>query len=188
MIDIIKLLYINQNVEAILTPTGLWEVPDIKLYHGTNVRNRVICRYDIISGMTDCFSKESIKDYRLILWKMLAGDIKLEQLSKALKVLYKEDETFNLWLTNLYEFNDDVATKPFRAVIEQELIKVFQKNLSTLEAQCIRNAYRTIQTSEGYYYFSVPDCESPIKVPDDFELEVVSSAKVWDGARERYKS
>lgn len=159
------LLYLKVTTDISYTRYGYCMMTNLKCYK-TNIRNRFIVSYDIISMLTDYFEEETLNECRDIIFKIMSGMITDEELiAEAIKTFYVEDKVFKKFLGKLYYFSKELDKSSLYEVIILTLGQKYRE----LKEKLIRDThdwhYKKVAESEGKVYLSVPDELIKLRVP-----------------------
>ena len=182
----IDLEYVHVTKEVQRTIYDFPIIENITEYDGITIRNRVILKFDILAGMSNVFSKDTIKDYRDLAFGIVSGYIHdANSLSTVLTALYTDDDVFHKYLSVIYLFDESLKEKSLANVLSCHLLDDYRIVFSMLVELLRLQRCKTILESSGYIYVSIPDDKFTLKIPGHFNEEVLSNAKVWNFDVER---
>lgn len=178
---IVELPYLHQSVIESDTLHGYLHVEGLDGYKDVYIRNRVIIRIDVFSGMTDIFSEDIIREIRTVVFNTMAGVTRdKEMISKVLTALYLEDKTFRKFIGELYYFNED-RTISFYEHITSSVRTKYTRRVDEICDLLQGTGAKVIVESDGYLYISYKDSPESYLVPSGYKREGVSRAKIWKG-------
>jgi len=183
-----KLMYlVNTYAEVGTTPYGYEEWDGIDQYKDARCREKVIFRLDLMQGLTDFFTTETLTKYRGAIYRLMSGKIRdKEKISSMMNELYRIDSQFKTWLGVLLYFTNTLTTQsPYSCFIEsiRESMEFLEKKVNAT----VGGTATYVAVSEGYIYFAAVDANVDVTIPEGLAEEVVSRAKVWKGTFERRK-
>lgn len=183
----IELDYVHVEKVFQLTPNNLPIVEDVVEYNNKSIRNRVILRFDVIAGMTDIFTKEIISEYRDVIFNLIAGNFNDEDKASIIKDFYRVDKTFHKYISLIFYFDERMDTTPYIQIINDSLLQKYMTVTSMIDNSMHNQRCKCFMESNGYLYIAIPDEKFTLKIPGEFNEEVLSRAKVWNFDFERYK-
>lgn len=151
-----KLKYINTMIPVQTFRTGLESWEGIESLFSNPVRNRVICRFDLVNLLDEFFSQETLQKYRDVLYYISTGNIDDgDMLESFLNVFLQEDMFFHEGITKIYHACP--YDKTFGEYFAIALAEVMLKYQQELTANLVGSSEFIICNSDGYLYISVPD-------------------------------
>lgn len=178
--EIIELPYLHRDAVRTTYVTGLSEVSGLSDYVGVNIRNRVVCRVDIIAGMTDCFEAENLEKFRNLVFGILSGKIcDSAKVSQIFTTLYLNDKTFRKLVGSVYYFGD-LTSQSYYMAIMKELLASYRAKEGKLDRHFANYSLKLLFYANGYAYIAVKDLEGSVCMLEGFKEEVISRAKVWE--------
>ncbi len=145
-----------------------------------DVRDRVICRHDLIPHLNRFFSEEFISKNRQALLILAQGSIRdPETLSSFITTMLKEDKKFREGINVLWgDCPYDMSFGEYISIgLANELLSYVKK---TRERWTGHKEF-VICESDGYMYFSVPDDSSyEMRTFDRNDYEVIHYGKNWN--------
>lgn len=183
----IELDYVHVEKTFHLTPNNLPVIDDINEYNNKSIRNRVILRFDVISGLTNIFSKESIKEYRDVIFNLIAGQFMDEDKTSIIKDFYKIDKVFHKYISVIFYFDERMETMPYVKILNDSLLQEYRDIVELIDNSMHNQRCKCFMESNGYLYIAIPDESFTLKIPGEFNEEVLSRAKVWNFDFERYQ-
>lgn len=174
----IKLLYLGSNVTGYQSnsPFGYNEVKGVEKYFNASLRNVRVVRVDLLQYLTEHFTVETVKKYRNVLYYILAGygkEDNMDLISQSLETLYKEDEVFRIKMGKIFYFRDseyanlsvyDTLLRDVRVALGLAWNTVL-KNVPYIKVVCDSHLYLYLSVSQSV------DVRSLLSIPG---LEVVS--------------
>lgn len=177
----IELEYVHVEKEVQWTPFEFPIVSDVTEYTNANIRNRVIVKFDLIYGMQRIFGKELKEDDRDLAFGLVSGLFQEPtEVSTVILYFYKEYKVFHNYLSEIFLFDERIENTPISVLLMQNMIAEYRTQYNNLE-ECMRSQHcKIILESNGYAYIAVPDSDVVLRIPGDYNEEVLSNAKVWN--------
>lgn len=178
------LKYTKRLVDVFTYDSGLESWCDVdELFSETFVRNRVICKFDLIKTFHDLFLPSTIENYRdIVMWLFNRTYDDEDMLSQTIKALMEGDRVFNNKVVNIFyslRQDESLGNKLLSCLSDRVLEQ------DSFYRAYFRNKPETFMfISEGYLYFAVADADYVVQLPDKCEVEVISYAKNWNGSIE----
>lgn len=148
--------YTNIMTHVQVFDTGLEKWDNIEEIFKVPVRNKVICRFDMVNLLSDYFTEESLVKYRDALYFIATGNIKdADLLSKFLKMFLDTDQKFHRGIEKIY--HNCPLDKSFGEYIAIDFAMVMLKYQQELSEYLVGKSEFVILNSDGYLYISVPD-------------------------------
>jgi hypothetical protein len=161
--------------------TGIKDWDNLESYYRNNsIRNKVVCRADVMQLLECYFEMETIKKYRYVLMLIMKGQVKdPKQFSGCIKDFMSMDKKFRSAIQDIY--NSCPEEQSFGYHIMQVLADVLINAESSYRGFFRGKPEVVICVSDGYLYFSVEDSNSKPLLPNRIDCEVLSYAKNWNG-------
>lgn len=176
-----KVKYTKEESLVTTYDSGLESWNDIyNILKGISVRNKVICRIDLLEMLEDTFNAETRIKYRNAIMYLANGLCKdANTLSEVLKDLVNIDDVFSSKITMLYHILEEHES------LGNKFLNMLSGRLYSFE-EYFRQLFRggsefVICISDGYLYFSIADADYEVGLPKDFKVEVLSYARYWKG-------
>lgn len=179
--EIQRLKYTHEDIEIITSATGLTTYNGVyDIYKGASLRNRVVCRADVVYVFNKFMSPDVAKMCRDALLRIASGDQSDPELfSSFMLTLAKEDKLFANSLNLMF------GLCPTNVSFGGYIACTFA-NIINDEVEMYRRFFRgsdpmVVCYSDGYIYFSVVDENVIPELPVSIDVEMVSYAKNWRG-------
>lgn len=181
-ISVVPVKYTPYTTEVTTYETGITDWKDIELaYRNRELRNKVVCRIDVLQKLSVYFMPETINEFRAVFLYVMKGLCRdPEMFSTFVKEMLNRDERFRRTIHDIYN------GCPEEISFGEHLINAFANVIMNAEAM-YRSFFRgksqvVICTSDGYLYFStVDDAGEKLVLPEKVDCEVLSYAKNWRG-------
>ena len=183
MTEKLGLRYLNRDVSVSVSPYGYYYGFNESIYRGIKIRNRVVARLDIVSGMKRFFTEQTLASYRKVIFDVMSG-IHLNKgfLSDLFSLLYKVDIQFKRYLTEVvYESSDLESMSLYSKIVYQDMREEYRRIVGKLDKSLSDSRCIYMFDVDGYYYVAVPDSNVSINISIDCKGEVLSHAEVWNG-------
>ena len=176
-----RLFYTDVEVEPTQTPFGYKVVKGIETaYTGRFLRGKVVLRFDLLYLLTDVFSKEILDQYRNVIYSFIAGNLNdAEKISLVLQTLYENDNTFRLYLGELYYFRAD-KEKSIYANIVLDLKSKLEIARTDINHEVKSRGYRYIDESELGIYCSIDDVYGEVLRVSGVKTDIMSEPRNWN--------
>lgn len=183
----IKLPYIGIMAKDYVTRYGYSMVEGVEKYRGVRCRNNVVIRVDVLSKLTNCFNEAFLTQYRQLVFSFMSGQVlDPDTLVQIIQCFYVQDNTFKMYMGEIFHFKDNEGKSLYNAVIDDLLLQ-YKRAINPLLESISERGYKRIVISEGYVYFSIPDeYNAKVVLPRGYRKEIVSYAKNWPGTFEEY--
>lgn len=170
-----KLKYLNIMIDVIHFESGLSTYPNIDQLYKTKIKNKVICKIDLTTCLSDIFSNETMATYRDLIISMAQGTADRNIIPDILTALLETDKTFRSGINIL--FNECPPSMTFGDYISIGLARRIVNEKNYICESFVGKPEFVICESNGYLYISCPD-ESNYEL-QGFKYEVISYAKNW---------
>lgn len=180
--SVTELPYLHMQTTMTTTPTGLIEIKGIQHYQNACIRNRVICRLDILVGLNKYFSDDTLSKYREIVYSIISGNQHdKEKIAQIFKALYLDDEVFRRMLGEIVYFSNDLETVSLYLAVMRRLLKEYNQQKTKIYKAFENVKTKVLFESNGFVYIAPKDEFGAKAIPEGYKEEVVSSARVWQG-------
>ena len=173
--------YVKTNVEVLETRNGFQQVNGIDdMFRGYQARDKVICKSDVLSSLTDIFKDTTLSNYREVVYAILSGNVyDAENVSKLLTALYVEDGNFKTFISTMFYLEEKEIS--FGMQIIESLLERVRVTEERWKAHFKRYGCKVFFTANCCIYYAVDDVGMILPIPNDCNCEVLSRAKVWKG-------
>lgn len=174
-----KLKYISTIIPVQIFDTGLESWSNIETLFSQPVRNRVICRFDMVNLLNDYFSKTSLEKYRDEIYFIATGELRdPDTMASIIEAFLEEDKQFHNGIQKI--FHNCPFDKTLGEYIAIELAMVMLTYQKELTEQLTGRGEFVICNSDGYLYLSVPDVEGyDLYVNNPEEYKELYNGKSW---------
>lgn len=179
-----NLLYTKNTFSENRTRYGYRVIQGIEdEYRNCFVRNNVVIRVDVLSGMNRLLTQETIEKNRDCIFSIFAGEeTNAEKVSRLLKWMYSTDLQMQKYLTTLAYSNEKVLEeRSLYTILIIEFSKGYKDSVDRIEKQFVNQGCSYICESRGYIYFGVRDKNVEVYDRLNVRKEVLSYAKIWNG-------
>ena len=171
--------YSNTMIAVQTFDTGLESWENLENIYSVPVRNRIICRFDMVNLLREYFEERHIEKYREVLYFIATGNFKdAEMLSDLIQAFLKEDAVFRKSISKI--FNNCPLDKSFGEYIAIEFATVmltYQRELTDL---LVGRGEFVICNSDGYLYLSFPDVSGhKLDFPYSEQFKELYNGKNW---------
>lgn len=136
--------------------TGLQSWENIEQIYSIPVRNRIICRFDMVNLLEKYFTKEHLENYRDVIYYIATGQMRdADILSQLLQAFLDEDTVFRKNISTI--FNNCPLDSTFGEYIAIEFATVMLTYQQELTQSLVGRGEFVICNSDGYLYLSFPD-------------------------------
>lgn len=173
--------YVKANVDVSETRNGFLQTNGIdEMFRGYQARDKVICKSDLFSSLSDIFEERTLTEYREVVYAVISGNVcDAVNLSKYLTALYTSDSKFKTYIATMYYLEEKET--PFGIQILESLLEKVRITEERWRSHFKRYGCKVFFSTNCYIYYAVDDIGMILTVPDDCNCEVLSNAKVWKG-------
>ena len=148
------------------------------LFNGVSIRNRVIIRFDLLKRLESFFTQETLSEFRMVIFRILAKDFTAEEYSSIFIELAGIDTVFAGVLRVLYDTMPSGYT--FGDYIIENLVDPVLSAINMHTEYYKGKSPFVVGDDFGYLYISIADEPGEPPLLDEV-YEEVSYAKSWQG-------